>query len=493
MKRILAFNALFCILLCLVVPAGAEPLIIRHIAIEGTVRTRAEIIRRELLFQSGDRLDSLALSETERNLRQLLFLGDVRILVRPDSAWADLTVQVEDLYARALSPLLSGNVRELSYGLTALDFNLLGRGQIAQVTLFHDAVTGNSARAFYRNPRLQSSRHVLTTDLGLAEEGHHAFVAIAQPFYALSTPWSYGLSAYDQKRIQRRYSGGALIARYADRISGGALHLTRSTGDRTKIRPGIALSVSDRRFAPKPGYAYTPSNRRRVLPSASLTLWRPRYEKQTFVRELGRIEDLQIGSWITGVVGLSATAIGSDRNFVFYRLQVAPRFKLSDDIFAFGDIGISGRRQSDTYADLHTHAQLALYARIHAIHTIAFRTRLDALARSEDADQLLLGLDHGLRGYLPRRFDGTRRYIANLEARPTLYRHPRFALSGAVFLDAGDAWTPANASPALNAAAGGGLRLCFTRIYDQPILRADLSYALRDRAWQIALGLGHYF
>ena len=493
MKRILAFNAFFFILLCLVCPASAEPLTIRHIAIEGNVRTRAEVIRRELLFQSGDRLDSLALSETERNLRQLFFLGDVHIRVRPDSAWADISVQVEDLYARALSPLLSGNTRELSYGLTALDFNLLGRGQMAQLTLFHDAVTGNSARAFYRNPRLQSSRHVFATDLGLSEEGHHAFVAIAQPFYALSTLWSYGLSAYDQKRIQRRYSGGALTARYADRISGGALHLTRSTGDRTKLRPGIALSVSDRRFSPEPGYAYAPSNRRRVLPSANLTLWRPHYEKQTFVRELGRVEDLQIGSWITSIAGLSSTAIGSDRNFWFYRLQIAPRFKLSDGVFAFGDIGISARRQSDTYADLHAHAQLALYARIRDTHVLAFRARLDAIARPEDADQLLLGFNHGLRGYLPRRFDGARRYIANLEARPTLYRHPRFALGGALFLDAGDAWTPANASPALNAAVGGGLRMCFTRIYDQPILRADLSYALRDRAWQIALGLGHYF
>ena len=125
--------------------AHAAP-VIRHITIEGNTRTRTEIIYRELLFESGQTLDTLKIAETERNLRRLFFLGNIHIHIRQDNTHADLTVRVQDLYARALSPLLSGNIDELSYGLTALDFNLFGRGQIARLTLFHDAITGNSAR-----------------------------------------------------------------------------------------------------------------------------------------------------------------------------------------------------------------------------------------------------------------------------------------------------------------------------------------------------------
>jgi outer membrane protein assembly factor BamA len=234
----------------------AEPTI-RNITVEGNTRTRTEIIQRELLFLSGQPLDTLKIAETERNLRRLFFLGNVNIQVQIDSSFADLTVQVKDLYARALSPLLSGNTDELSYGFTALDYNFLGRGQITQLTLFHDAITGNSARLFYRNPRLNNSRHTFTSNLGIADEGHHVILSLTHPFYALAASWNYGINIYNQEQIQRRYRGGVLNDKYSDRISGGNIWFIRSYGNSVKARPGFQLSLSDRRFTPEPNYTYT--------------------------------------------------------------------------------------------------------------------------------------------------------------------------------------------------------------------------------------------
>ncbi|MDP6778197.1 MAG: POTRA domain-containing protein [Candidatus Latescibacteria bacterium] len=470
-----------------------DPPTIRRITIEGNVRTRTEVIRRELLFSEGEPLDSSLVAETERNLRRLYYLGRARIRVREADGAADVAVEVQDLYSRALSPWISGAPGELSYGLIALDYNLLGRGQIAEITVERDAVSGGYARAYYRAPRLLDSRHALTTTVGAGAEGHEAGATVSHPYYSLSTQWSYGLSLNTRQRIERLYTSQILTHRYSDRLDSGTMWISRSYGDRVKIRPRAGLSVSDRRFAPEPGTTYAPTDRRRVIPSLGLLIWRPRYERVRFIHDLGRTEDLQIGSWASLGAGLSHLAFGSDRSFGVLQAQISPHFKPLPNSYAFISLYLGARRGRSAFTNLVSHAELTTYLHVREIHTLGLRVRFDALARPEDASQLLLGLETGLRGYAPRRFDGTRRFIANVEARPVLYRHPGFVLASVLFLDAGKAWTPGLARRSISAAAGAGARVGLARVYHNPVLRADLAYGFTDRAWQVSVGVGQYF
>ena len=102
----------------------------------------------------------------------------------------------------------------------------------------------------------------------------------------------------------------------------------------------------------------------------------------------------------------------------------------------------------------------------------------------------LLGGDSGLRGYLPRHFDGDRRLTASVELRPVFLRHTDWALGGTLFADGGGAW---DGSPSLHASFGAGLRLGLPRIYDTPVLRADVAHGLSGGVWQLSFGLGQYF
>ena len=77
---------------------------IHRIVIHGLERTNEQVIRRELLFAAGDVLDSTRVAETERNLRRLLFIGEVQIRLFDRPEGVEVTVSVEDLYSRALSP-----------------------------------------------------------------------------------------------------------------------------------------------------------------------------------------------------------------------------------------------------------------------------------------------------------------------------------------------------------------------------------------------------
>ena len=466
---------------------------IHSIVIEGNTRTRTEVIRRELLFSVGDRLDSGLVSETARNLRRLWFLGNVQTQVRRDDQGAAVLVRVEDLYSRALSPVLSGEIDELSYGLVALDYNFLGRGQTAQLTVDHQAISGSSLGAYYHVPRMLGSRQALTTRLAAGEEGHELRLTCARPLYALAARWAYGVSAYSLESVQRLYGQQDLVARYRDRLDGASVWLTHSRGDRIKYRPSLRLALTDHRFAASAPYTYTPEDRRRLLPSVGLTIWEPRYEEARFVHALGRTEDLQVGSWVSLGAGFSHPALGADESFGIYQVQLSPRFKPTPDGYAFGTLYANTRVRRSGYYDLFALAEVRAYLRVRRIHSLALRLRWDAVSRPEDHAQLLLGALRGLRGYPARRFDGTRRLLLNLEARPTLYRHPFCVVAGALFVDAGTAWTPGDNAPGLKPAVGAGLRAGLPRVYSSPILRADLAWGISDGAGQVFFGIGQYF
>ena len=472
--------------------AAAGPTV-RQITIVGNSRTDSTVVLRELLYAVGEPLDTALVEESERNLRRLLFLGKVETVLTHDERSVGVELQLEDLYARALTPQLAGELGELSYGIVALDYNLLGRGQVARIDLNHNAVAGNSGSLFYQNPRLRGSRHTITANLGGAEEGHHLFLSVSQPFYALSTPWSYGASVSSSQHVARLYSGQRLATKYGDRREAAAAWVTRSYGNATKLRPGFRVSVSDHRFDSQQRFAYAPQDRRRVLPSVDITVWEPEYEKTRFVLDLGRVEDIQLGSWISTRVGGSSETLGSDRDFVFYQLRLSPNLNLRDNLYMFGTALHSSRLDRGGSFERYTAVSMRAYARLASHHTIALRLWWDALDEPEDQSQLLLGADRGLRGYAPRRFDGSRRFLFNLEARPT-FRHNRiYVLAGALFADAGSVWSPGDNKHRLAASVGVGARVGLLTVYNSPILRVDVARGFLDTSWQLSFGLGQYF
>ena len=473
--------------------ALGEAQVVREVEITGNTRTKAEVIRRELLFEPGDTLTVDLIEETERNLRAFLFLGDVELGMTQEGNWVDVLIRVRDLYARAITPLLSGEPDELSYGAVGLDYNFLGRGQILEVTAEHDPITGDRARVFYRAPRLSGSRLRLDLDGEISSDGHHASIAVARPFFRLAECWSVGASVLNQESVVRLNSGESLAEQYDVRTWSATASVRRSYGEDVKARTGVFLAISDRSFEPETGFTYAPADRRRVLPSLGLTVWRPQYDTTRFLRRLGRKEDVQTGSWATVRVGASLEAIGSDRDYQFFTMDLNPRLKSGNRAYLFSRFTLRGRMSQGRIWNVFGSAEAVGIVKIRETHSFAARARYDGLGRTEDATQYLLGTARGLRGYALRRFDGSRRLIFNVEARPTLLRRRDYTLAGVVFVDGGSAWTPGQGGQVFAIAVGIGGRVGLTRVYNSPILRADVGYGFEDRAWVLYMGLGQYF
>ena len=466
---------------------------IHRIVIHGLERTDEQVIRRELLFAEGDVLDSTRVAETARNLRRLFFIGEVHIrwLDRPDGV--EVTVSVEDLYSRALSPLISGQIDELSFGVVALDYNFRGRGQRLRLGLGNQAISGPWAELIFAEPRLGGSRRALSVQLAAGAEGHDHALTFSRPFATLADRRDYGLSLFSQQAVRRRYSEGQLATRYQDELDGGRIWLIRSYGVQTKVRPSVQLQVTQRRFTASASDGYTPSDRTRIVPSVGLLVWRPRYKRARYMRDVGPLEDLQTGSWLSLRWGFAHRSLGSDRTFSFYQAHLAPRFEPTKRSYAELTLFTSTYRGEGKFYNLLASASATAYFRLGGAHSLALRASWEALHRSEDANQLLLGLERGLRGYAPRRYDGTRRVLFNLEARPTWVRRPWYTLASAAFVDCGTAWTPDRERANLVCSPGLGVRLGWPMVYNTPVFRGDIAYGLEEGAYVLSVGLGQYF
>ena len=466
---------------------------IHRIVILGLERTDEQVIRRELLFAEGDILDSIRVAETARNLRRLLFIGEVHIRLLDNLDGVEVTVSVEDLYSRALSPLISGQLDELSVGVVALDYNFRGRGQRLRLGLGNRAISGPWAKLLFAEPRLGDSRRALAVQLATGAEGHDHALTLARPFATLADRHAYGFSLFSQQAVQRLYSKGQLATRYQDALDGSRIWLTSSYGEQTKVRPSVQLQVTRRRFTAISSDGYAPADRTRIVPSVGILVWHPRYKRARYIRDLGPLEDLQTGSWLSLRWGFAHRSLGSDRTFSFYQAQLAPRFEPTKRSYTELTLFTSTYRGEGKFYNLLALASATAYFRLGVTHSLALRASWEALHRSEDADQFLLGLTRGLRGYAPRHYDGTRRVLFNLEARPTLIRRPWYTLASAAFVDCGAAWTPNRETASLVCSPGMGIRLGWPKVYNTPVLRGDIAYGLKEGSYELSVGLGQYF
>ena len=92
---------------------------------------------------------------------------------------------------------------------------------------------------------------------------------------------------FSQQAVRRLYLEGQLATRYQDALDGGRIWLTHSYGEQTKVRPSVQLQVSHRRFTAISSDRYAPADRTRIVPNVGLLVWRPRYKRARYMRDLG--------------------------------------------------------------------------------------------------------------------------------------------------------------------------------------------------------------
>jgi outer membrane protein assembly factor BamA len=456
------------------------------------VRTREQVIEDILLFAAGDPFIGRLLDESARVLRARGFIAEVTIKpVRFDAATnsVDIEVYVRDSWSLSFDLKLNRKGGQTEWGVGIEDNNLFGTGKTLAISHLRE-IDRDQTQLGYSDPNVLGSRVRLATSLSNASDGHRRQLAVARPFYALDTRWSFGGSVHDEERIDPIYDLGEQIDEFNHEIRSFSLEggwSKHGLVDGSARRWLYGITSEEHLFAPTsdvPTPLLLPPNRKLVYPWFGWQRVEDDFREMQELNDMGRTEDISLGLNVLASVGWVRRAYGADRDATVLRLAAEKGWEPGGPgRLLLIDVGASTRREDS--ADANT--QLAFNARYFRRNLVRhlFSAKLSVLATDElDPDnQVLLGGDTGLRGYPIRYQAGEARAILNVEQRffTDWYPWRLFRVGWAMFADAGrvSGRDPRAAEPLGTLYdVGAGLRLTSPRASGRNVVHIDLAFPL---------------
>ena len=473
--------------------------------------TREELIRRELLFKEGDKIDDFLIQESERNLRALSFVHQVSITPIRRGEELDVIVSVQDTWT--LFPVFSftsgGGSKKSSYGI--VEKNLLGYGKRVEALYLEDE-DRKTIEGVWDDRRLFGGYHRLLLGHSETSDGYRNVSFIGRPFRSFVEEEAWGVTTDFYDLVEKLYEAGdeRYIYRHDHSLVRGGY--TFSNGDpETRIqRYTLGYGHNESKFteADEEDFvdadvdpdsvstdpALLPKDRIFSGPIFQIQRAEPDYISINYLDRFERVEDFNLGREYNFGIQFAADWLGSRENAGLLSASVGDGHRFSPTSFLRGGIGVFSRAESSQLNDSIIRTDLKYYNVLGALepggwylgkHTLASSIIMDI---GEDLDldrEFALGAGNGLRGYKDRTFTGAHRLIINLEDRmhftEDLFR--LFSLGGAVFFDAGGTSESSMGDllkDQMYADVGFGLRIGIPRSSGGTVVRIDVAFPLRE-------------
>ena len=449
--------------------------------------TRPEVIRRVLLFDTGEPVLVQKIAETERLLRSYHYLYDVTI--RPSAVRdgvADIEVVTRDTWSLDLGFSASREGGENKGRIAVAEENLLGTGISLGVSYSSDVDrTGTTFNIADSN--VLGTRGAVSYSYARNDDGHGQSLSLQRPFYALDARWAAGLNASESDGTEALYNAGNSVAEYRHRqqrvetFGGWSAGLIKGWTRRYTV----GLLHQDDRYALEPDKTAPerlPSDLKLVGPFVRFDLIQDEYRQDTNLNLIGRVEDFAMGLQAGAQLGRALESLGSTRDAWTYSAGISNGFDITKSSFLLTRISTAGR-----YADEGENQSVSAAARYylrHGRHLVYYAAlSADAVHNPDIPGPLDIGGDNGLRGYPLRYQAGERRVLFTTEARGYTDWYPfrLFRVGVAVFYDHGRAWKGENQNT-VNSGwlrdVGFGLRLLSARTSKGNVLHADFAFPL---------------
>lgn len=491
------------------------------------IATREDVIRREMLFKEGDPYIPFRIQETARNLRLLRYLRNVRITPTFDGDAVDVLIQVSDTWT--LIPYLSysSGTGGRNRGIGLYDSNIAGTAARLEGRL-EEEYTRRSYGVVYNDPQFLGSRKNLLLAASDRSDGTTYQFGSGLPFRSLMQRDAWRIDGSGANTIGRLFKNGSeeyIFRQHLDDLAmmytfAGPTHaFEEESATYTGIYRG--QKILSQRFSV--GYRYEsasfyqadaqdyadlnldpaevsndpdrlPSLRRFSGPVVQYQNVQPNFMTLNYIDRFDRPEDYNLGDEMLVNVHAAPRSLGSAYNAAIVSANRSRGWKLSDTSFFRGEIGGSGRLESDRISNTLLRAEAKHYALLGdwyageqflGKHTLATNFFIDFGENLDRDRQLPLGADTGLRGYEAFTFEGDKRIVLNFEERTHLVDDIAqiMSLGTAVFLDVGAA-SRDSVGQMVNydtyGDIGFGLRLGFPRASGGGLVRIDVAFPLRD-------------
>jgi len=458
------------------------------------INTRPEVIRRLLLFETGEPLQVRLIEETERLLRANRFLYDVLIQpIRYENGVVDIEVRTRDTWS--LEPGISvGRAGGHNTGRLGIEEdNMLGTG-VSMGVQYRTDVDRSSTEFSIANGNALGTRVAVAYSLTKHDDGNAQTFSVIRPFYALDTRWAAGVNGSRNDTIDALYNNGESVAEYRHQRRQGEVFGGWSPGLRRGWVPRYSLGVmvEQDEYGPADGQPQPvrlPTDITLAGPFLRFELVEDAFRKDTNLNSIGRVEDVSMGVQARVQVGRSLGAFGGNRELWMYSAGVSDGFDVTRNSILLTSWNAGGRFAGGQ-SENQTLGGSARYYHRQGRHLLYYASASADAAHDPDVPgPLTLGGDNGLRGYPLRYQAGERRALMTLEARAYSDWYPLrlIRVGGAVFYDVGRAWRGENVNrtnPGWLSDVGFGLRFLNARTTFGNVLHADVAFPL-DREGDI--------
>ena len=453
-------------------------------------RTRASVIRSQLLFKPGDPYSRNKVQESERLLRADSYFYDAWIRpVRYQDGKVDLKVTTKDVWTLNPGFNFSRSGGANSTGLKLEESNLLGTGAGLKVSYSNTVDRSGSSIEM-------TDKHAFNTwtsvDLayGNFSDGHVRLLNITRPFYSLDTHNAGSLAVLDAIQIDPLYDRGELVDQFQDAHKLLQAYYGWSAGlvNNWVQRWSFGVTYDEHNFERVSNADGTtnllPADRRFNYPFIEWDLVQNDFLKLWNHDQIGRTEDYQLGVTASVRLGWADTTFGSTTDALMMNASANRGFRLGVSTLLLAS-DFSGRLQQGTLHNGLLDGSVRYYVE-QSKNWLFFSTINGTKGWNLDLDdQILLGGDNGLRGYPLRYQGGTARALMSVEQRyfTDWYPFRLFRVGGAIFYDMGRTWgTAPLAQPSLGLLkdAGFGLRFGNSRSGLGNVIHVDLAFPLNS-------------
>lgn len=469
--------------------------------------TRTSVIRKFLLFRTGDPYDPAILAETERNLRGLGFIKFASVLPgKPHDGVVDVAVVTQDAWTTepGVSFGRRGGVTTYGFELTEKDF--LGSGR--QIAFSYDKGTERTDRLFeYNDPYIFGPYWKGDLIYGKNSDGEQARAEVSRPFYSYLSTWATSAIFDRVRQNDRLYADGEISERFQQTHR----EILASYGKAIEATERRARRVTAGYREVQDDFAVLPDRPADLLPDPRhfryLFL---QYEdagsnflKLNYVNRDVRYEDFNLAPRVLLRAAVSPSFFGVRRTSGFARGEFQDGWRLAEESFLQAALSYEARWESGVKNGILT----GVVRYVHKFGTPLLQTLVSRLEYDQgwhlDREfQLFADGSTGLRAYRLHAFDGDRTLVWNIEHRIFSGREilQLFSPGLAIFFDTGAAELPGRPLKisSFKSDIGVGLRIGISRASTNNTLRIDAAYALNAdpsgrRGWQISFSSGQAF
>ena len=470
------------------------------------ITTAEDVIRNELLFKEGEKLNPDLIEETRRNLRALDYFRDETMgCTLMDDGRVEVTVHVRETWS--IVPIFDvqgvGGKQSITAGLR--DGNLLGQGKSLSAAYrsgIHSGTTTieESWKVSYDDPNILGSRFQMFWAVQDLETGEYVNSGVQRPFFSLETPWAAGLTQWHIEQKQRLVLDGEIAGEYDREDNEMDLHLgiALKRGPPAVHRVEALYQYRQKRIRnvkallPSMDQDLIPEEYTISAPSLSYRRLGVKYIQETRIATFDRHEDFNIANDLTISTGFSAEALGATRDELILSAYDSQGYAFRRGHFVLGQCSLKGRWDGDELRDSKSVLVCDYFLRdtpldfapilhtFHGVLSFGYGVNLSSDTLFE------LGWDTGLRGYESASFTGHKLFRITAEDRifPSRNIFGLVALGGVLFWDAGYVWDEdEKVDPGdVRHDVGVGLRIGIPTFSGENILRLDFGFPIGHAA-----------